>query len=158
MHGLDWILWGFVATVVFTLTAALFYGLGLTRMSWPYLIGLMYTPDRDRALFIGSIGHLLMGWVFSLFYIALFHSIHKATWWFGGIIGLVHGLYILTVVMFFLPAIHPRMAHEQQGPTVSKGLEAPGFLAMNYGVGTPLTVLASHFVFGAILGALYKVT
>lgn len=156
MNVLNWLLWGFVATLVFTLTASTFYGLGLTRMSLPYLIGLMYTADRDRARFIGFIKHMLLGWVFSLIYIAIFHGLHKANWWLGGIIGLVHGLFILAVVMLFLPAIHPRMAHEQQGPTTAKGLEPPGFFAMNYGAQTPLTVLVSHFVYGVVLGIFYR--
>jgi hypothetical protein len=35
-------------------------------------------------------------------------------------------------------------------------LEPPGFMALNYGIRTPISVLFSHFVFGAILGAFYQ--
>jgi hypothetical protein len=56
-----------------------------------------------------------------------------------------------------VPGLHPRMASEEQGPSVTRQLEPPGFLALNYGVRTPLTALAAHLVFGAILGAFYRV-
>jgi hypothetical protein len=67
----------------------------------------------------------------------------------------VHTAFVLTVVMQILPGMHPRMASEQHGPTVARQLEPPGFLALNYGVRTPVSVIFSHLVFGAILGAFY---
>jgi hypothetical protein len=54
------------------------------------------------------------------------------------------------------PAMHPRMATEQEGPTPTKQLESPGFMAPNYGRRTPITVILSHIVYGAILGAFYR--
>jgi hypothetical protein len=56
-----------------------------------------------------------------------------------------------------LPGLHPRMASEQRGPTPTRQLEPPGFLALNYGYRTPLTVILSHLVYGAILGSFYRV-
>ena len=55
-----------------------------------------------------------------------------------------------------LPAMHPRMASEQDGPTPTKQLEPPGFMALNYGRRTPIAVILSHIVYGAILGAFYR--
>jgi hypothetical protein len=49
------------------------------------------------------------------------------------------------------------MANEQYGPTVVRQLEPPGFFALHYGIRTPLSVLAAHAVFGAILGAFYHI-
>lgn len=49
----------------------------------------------------------------------------------------------------------PRMASEDHGPTVVRQLEPPGFLALNYGVRTPVSVVIAHLAFGAILGAFY---
>ena len=49
-----------------------------------------------------------------------------------------------------LPGLHPRMASEQRGPEARNLLEPPGFLALHYGVQTPLTILLSHMVFGLI--------
>jgi hypothetical protein len=67
-------------------------------------------------------------------------------------------LFVLTAGMRLIPGIHPRMASEQQGPTVVRQLEPPGFLALNYGIQTPLSVIAAHVLFGAILGAFYAVS
>ena len=56
-----------------------------------------------------------------------------------------------------LPALHPRMANEQYGPTIVRQLEPPGFLGLHYGWRTPLSVLLAHAIFGAILGAFYVI-
>jgi len=68
----------------------------------------------------------------------------------------VFAAFLLTAGMRILPGLHPRMASEQQGPTVARQLEPPGFLALNYGIRTPLSVLAAHVVFGAIVGGFYR--
>jgi hypothetical protein len=68
----------------------------------------------------------------------------------------VHASFVLAVGMPVMPALHPRMANEQYGPTVVKQLEPPGFFALHYGIRTPLSVLAAHAVFGAILGTFYR--
>src|SRR5438045_2860574 len=151
----SWLLWGFVATVVLTAILAGSQGIGFTRMNLPYLLGTMFTPDRDRAKLLGVLVHFANGWIFSLVYVAAFHSVGRATWWFGALIGLVHASFVLAVGMPALPGLHPRMANEQQGPTVVRQLEPPGFLALHYGARTPLSVLAAHAIFGAILGEFY---
>jgi hypothetical protein len=151
----SWLLWGFAATVVLTTWMSTSQGLHLTRMSIPYLLGTILTPDRDRAKLLGFLVHLLNGWAFSLLYVAAFQSWHRATWWLGAAIGLVHAAFVLTAGMRLLPGLHPRMASEQHGPTAARQLEPPGLLALNYGVATPLSVTAGHLVFGAILGAFY---
>ena len=38
-----------------------------------------------------------------------------------------------------IPGLHPRMASEYQGPTPTRQLEPPGFLALNYGRPTPIS-------------------
>jgi uncharacterized membrane protein YagU involved in acid resistance len=131
-------------------------GLGLTRISIPYMLGTFFTPNRDRAKLVGFCIHLLNGWLFSLLYVFAFQSWGEASWWQGGAIGLVHASFVLTVGMKLLPGLHPRMASEHHGPTVMRQLEPPGFLALNYGFQTPTTTLIAHVVFGMILGAFYK--
>jgi hypothetical protein len=155
MNGPSWLLWGFVATVVLTTVLAGSQGLGLTRMNIPYLLGTLVTPDRDRAKLVGVGFHLVNGWLFSLLYVAAFHAWGMATWWLGAVIGVVHAAFVLTAGMAVLPGLHPRMASEQRGPTVVRQLEPPGFLALHYGVRTPVSVLVAHALFGAILGAFY---
>ena len=148
-------MWSFVATLALTTVMAGSQGLRLTRMNLPYMLGSIFTPNRDRANVIGFVVHLLNGWIFSLVYVAAFRSWGRATWWAGAAIGLVQALFVLTVVVSLLPSFHPRMASEQKGPTVTRQLEPPGFLALNYGYQTPLSVLLAHLIYGAILGAFY---
>ena len=157
MNWESWLLWGFVATVIESTISASTQGLGLTRMNLPYMLGSAFTPDRDRAKLYGLIVHLLFGWVFSLIYVLIFQSLGAAGWWRGAIIGVLHALFVLVAVMAVLPGVHPRMATEQHGPEAQRLLEPPGFMAMHYGASTPLAVVISHAIFGAILGALYQI-
>ena len=157
MNWGSWLLWGFAGTVVLTSILAGSQGIGLTRMNIPYMLGTIFTPDRDRAKFIGFFFHFVNGLAFSFIYVASFHAIGRSTWWFGALIGLVHAIFVLTVALSILPALHPRMANEQRGPTVVKQLEPPGFLGLHYGIRTPISVLVAHAVFGAILGAFYVI-
>ena len=124
-------------------------------MNIPFMLGTMLTADRDRAKLIGFGVHLLNGWLFALLYAAAFESWQLATWWLGAAIGLVRALFVLVAVMPVLPAMHPRMASEQHGPTPTKQLEPPGFLALNYGRPTLLSVVLAHLVCSGILGASY---
>jgi uncharacterized membrane protein YagU involved in acid resistance len=152
----DTLLWGFVGTVVLTGIMSASQGLGLTRMNLPFMLGTMFTPDRDRAKLLGFGVHLLNGWVLAFVYAAAFQSWRLATWWLGLGIGLVHGLFVLLAVMPMLPGLHPRMASEQRGPEPTRQLEPPGILALNYGRRTPFSVILAHLVYGTILGAFYR--
>jgi uncharacterized membrane protein YagU involved in acid resistance len=151
-----WLLWGFVATVVLTSLMSASQGLGFTRMNLPYMLGTMFTPSRDRAKLVGFCLHLVNGWFFSLIYVAAFQLWGGATWWRGALTGFVHASFVLTAGMWLLPGLHPRMASEQQGPTLMRQLEPPGFLALNYGYETPISVIVAHVAFGIILGGFYK--
>jgi hypothetical protein len=156
MNWGSWLLWGFTATIVLTTISAGAQGLGLTRMNLPHMLGTIFTPDRDKARLYGFGIHVAAGWLFSLIYVLIFQSLGAAGWWRGVVIGLLHAFFVLVVVMGLLPGLHPRMASEQQGPSAQNMLEPPGFLALHYGVQTPLAILLSHAVFGAILGAFYR--
>jgi hypothetical protein len=156
MNWSSWLLWGFASTVVLTSVLAGSQGVGMTRMNVPYLLGTIFTPNRDHAKFIGIFCHFINGWLFSLIYVAAFQLVGKATWWFGGLIGLVQAIFVLAVALPALPALHPRMANEQYGPTVVRQLEPPGFLGLHYGARTPISVIIAHAIFGAILGGFYS--
>jgi uncharacterized membrane protein YagU involved in acid resistance len=158
MNWSEWLILGFLSTLVLTSILAGSQGLGMTRMNIPYMLGTMLTPNRDRAKIFGIFLHVINGWIFSLIYILTFEVFHFATWWLGGILGLLHALFVLTVGIPVLPSIHPRMANEQQGPTVVRQLEPPGFMALNYGIRTPISVIIAHIVFGCILGGFYYFT
>jgi hypothetical protein len=151
----SWLVWGLGATVVLTTMMAGAQALGITRMSLPYLLGSMLVPDRDRARAAGIAFHLVNGWIFSLAYVAIFHGARLFTPWFGGVVGLLHGLFVVAVGLPAMPGIHPRMASPTAGPTALRPLEPPGVLGLHYGVATPVVTVLSHVVFGVVLGALY---
>jgi uncharacterized membrane protein YagU involved in acid resistance len=156
MNWSSWLLWGFGATILLTTVMAGSQGIGMTRMNIPYLLGTVVTPDRDRAKLFGVLLHLVNGLVFSLVYVAAFHAWGGPTWWKGALIGIVHAAFVLTVVMSALPGLHPRMASETHGPTSVRQLEPPGFLALHYGMQTPISIVLGHLLFGIVMGAFYS--
>ena len=156
MNWPSWLLSGFLATLALSTLLALSQGLGMTRMNLPYLIGTFFTPEREKAKIYGFAVHLLNGLIFSVLYVLVFEDRDMANWWFGALLGLAQALFVLTVGMSLMPGLHPRMASEHEGPSANRQLEPPGFMALHYGYQTPVSVFIAHAVFGAILGALYK--
>lgn len=110
-----------------------------------------FTPDRSYAYALGFTSYLLGGWIFAALYWVGFMSLGAASWRLGAVIGLVHGLFLLAVMLPVMPYLHPRMATAYDGPTVVRRIEPPGFLGLNYGWRTPITTLLGQY--GAILGA-----
>ncbi|HTQ80172.1 MAG TPA: hypothetical protein VMM92_09255 [Thermoanaerobaculia bacterium] len=147
---------GFFATVLMTLVFSASQGMGLSRISLPFLLGSVFTPDRNRANVVGFVLHFLNGWLLSLLYALGLTLLGRSSWWLGGLFGLVHGLFVLTALMPLLPSFHPRMASEDDGPTPTRQLEPPGFLARNYGRRTPWIALVAHLAYGVLFGALYS--
>lgn len=158
MNWGSWLFSGFLATLALSTLLAGSQGLGLTRMNIPYMLGAIVTRNRDKAELYGFLMHVLNGWLFSAVYVLVFEAQHLANWWFGMLLGIAHALFVLTVGMTLMPATHPRMASEHHGPSAGRQLEPPGFMALNYGFRTPISVLVAHAVFGAILGSVYHIT
>jgi hypothetical protein len=156
MNLLSILLWGFGATVVLTTLTIAAQSLGLTRIDIPFIVGTMFTADRDRAKFIGLALHLINGWIFAFVYALFFQSLHLATWWFGALIGVMQGVIVIVAILPLLPGIHPRMVSDSRGPEPTRLLEPPGFLATNYGRMTPLVTIVAHAIYGALLGAFYS--
>ena len=152
MNAGDIILWGFAATVVLTTIMAASKPLGISRMDIPFLLGTMFTANRSKAAFYGLISHIVIGQVFAFIYAAAFVSVEINIWWFGLLIGLVHGAFVLSAGLQVLSAFHPRMAHPYQGPTPTRQLQPPGFFAINYGKGTPVVTMIAHLIYGCMLG------
>jgi hypothetical protein len=145
------ILWGLIATVAMTSVLEASRGLGFSRMSLPFLVGSLFVGNRRWALIVGFVVYTAGGWLFAFLYYLLFASVGIYTWWFGALAGLLHGIFLLVTALPLLPFIHPRMASEYHGASAQRQLEPPGFLAMNYGYGTPLTTLLGQVLYGATL-------
>jgi hypothetical protein len=148
------LLWGFGATLILTTILAVSKPIGITRMDLPFLLGTLFTGNRDKAPWYGFLCHLLFGWFFAFLYTATFITAGIHTWWFGLLIGFCHAVFVLSVGLQILSNFHPRMAPPYQGPTPTRQLEPPGFLALNYGSGTPVVTIFAHMIYGAILGSI----
>lgn len=154
---MDWAGWGvFGVAATAALTALLIAAqmAGLTRLDLPLLLGTFVSEDPDRARVAGFFLHLVFGQVFALGYALGFAVLNTATWWLGGLFGLLHVSLALTAIIPLLPGVHPRMASERSGPETRTVLEPPGVLALNYGRETPLVATAAHVLYGVVLGLL----
>lgn len=149
------LVWGFVGTAALTTIMYGSQGIGLSRLSLPFLLGTCLSASRSRAVAYGFVLYFLGGWLFAVLYCWLFTALGNASWWLGAITGALHAAFLLTAVLPVLPHVHPRMASMYAAPTAARRLEPPGFLGLNYGRGTPLTTLAAHLAYGVILGAGY---
>jgi len=61
------------------------------------------------------------------------------------------------IVTMLLPLVHPRMGTPFASAPRASQLEPPGFLMLNYGLRTPVVMLAAHAAYGAIIGAILQI-
>jgi hypothetical protein len=145
---------GFIGTLVLTTGMQAATELRLTRIDLPFLLGTAVTTDRIRARALGYALHFFFGLLFASAYYGVFQSIDEASWWLGAVLGLIHGLFAGTaLVNVLLPLVHPRMATIVSDASSTPLIEPPGFLLLNYGASTPAVMIATHVVYGAIVGA-----
>ena len=157
MDWAGWALFGVIATSTLTALMITAQLAGLTRLDLPLVLGSLVTADPDRARIAGFFIHLTVGQGFALGYAATFALLDRATWWLGGLLGLLHVGIAMTVLLPLLPGVHPRMASHRVGPSSTAVLEPPGLLALNYGIQTPAVAIAAHVVYGVVLGLLLQV-
>ncbi len=154
MDWAGWALFGLLATTTLTAVMIAAQLAGLTRLDLPLVLGTLVTEDPDRARVAGFFIHLAAGQGFALGYAAGFAVLGRATWWLGGLLGLLHAAVALTVLVPLLAGVHPRMDSHRAGPASTAALEPPGLLGLNYGAQTPLVAVAAHVAYGIALGAL----
>jgi hypothetical protein len=154
MDWSGWAIFGLIATAALTAVMIGAQLAGFTRLDLPLMLGTIVIPDPDRARVAGSLIHLVNGQGFALGYAAVFAAADDATWWAGGLLGVLHGAVALLVIVPLLPGIHPHMASERAGLSSGAALEPPGLMGLNYGRETPLVTMLAHVVFGVSLGLL----
>lgn len=145
-----------VGTSVMTVLMETAQARRLTRMSLPYILGTMITERRPLIRVCGSLFHLLNGLVFGSVYAVVFERLKRSGPLTGAAIGALHGATALVCIIPVVQEVHPRMSEEDEGPDPTPMLQAPGFLALNYGIQTPAGAMAAHLVYGAIVGAMYR--
>ena len=156
MDWAGWALFGLVATTALTALMIAAQLAGLSRLDLPLLLGTVVTEDPDRARVAGFVIHLAVGQGFALGYAASFALLERASWWLGGLFGLVHVAVALTVLVPLLAGVHPRMASARAGPASKATLEPPGLAGLNYGTQTPLVAVIAHLAYGVALGVLLE--
>ena len=156
MDWAGWALFGLVATSVLTAVMIVAQLAGLSRLDLPLILGSIVTDDPDRARVAGFLLHLGVGQGFALGYAATFALLDTASWWLGGLLGLLHVAIVLTVLVPLLAGIHPRMASNRAGPASTALLEPPGLLGLNYGSQTPAVAIIAHLAYGVSLGLLLR--
>ncbi|HEX6569567.1 MAG TPA: hypothetical protein VF015_10390 [Acidimicrobiales bacterium] len=154
MDWAGWALFGLVATAILTAIMISAQLGGRTRLDLPLILGTLVTEDPDRARAAGFLIHLAVGQGFALGYAASFALLDQATWWLGGLLGVLHGAVALMLLVPLLAGIHPRMATHRAGPASTAVLEPPGLVGLNYGAETPLVAAAAHIAYGIALGLL----
>ena len=156
MDWTGWALFGLLATTALTAVMMTAQLAGLTRLDLPLVLGTVLTEDPDRARVAGFFIHLAVGQAFALGYAVTFVHLHRATWWLGALLGMLHVAIVLLAVRPLLPGVHPRMASYRAGPASTAVLEPPGLLALNYGIQTPVVAILAHLVYGTVLGILLQ--
>ena len=154
---IEMMLWGGIATAAMTGIMQGAQGFGFSRLSIPFMVGTIFLENRRLATILGVAIYVLGGWAFAFLYFLALTSLNLLTWWAGGLLGLVHGLVLLVAALPLFPYIHPRMASDFDAPVAKPLLEPPGFLALNYGGGTPATMLLAQGVYGMLIGGLPQV-
>lgn len=145
---------GFVGTLVLTTGLRAATELRLTRIDLPFLLGTAFSGDRIRARAIGYALHFLFGLLFAGAYYLAFEAFGAAGWGLGGLLGAVHAAFAGTaLVNVLLPLVHPRMGTSFTSAASAPLLEPPGFMLLNYGRSTPIAMVVTHVVYGAIVGA-----
>ena len=145
---------GFLGTLLLTTGLRAATELRLTRIDLPFLLGTALTGDRARARAIGYALHFLFGLLFASVYYLAFEAFEEASWWLGALFGAVQAAFAGTaLVNVLLPLVHPRMGTPFTSASSAPLLEPPGFMLLNYGRRTPVVMLATHLIYGAIVGA-----
>ena len=117
--------------------------LRITRMSLPFMLGTFLTENRTWANVWGFVFHFANGIAFAVGYGLFFQVVGRSDWWLGAAAGLLHGVFVLSVLIPVIPDIHPRMASEDEGPDSTPMLQPPGFLALNLNVSQPAVVVVA---------------
>ena len=115
MDWAGWALFGVIATSTLTALMITAQLAGLTRLDLPLVLGSLVTADPDRARVAGFFVHLTVGQGFAVGCAATFALLDRATWWLGGLLGLLHVGIAMTVLLPLLPGVHPRMASHRAG-------------------------------------------
>ena len=112
MDWSGWALFGLLATTGLTAVMIAAQLGGFSRLDLPLILGTLVKRDPDQARVAGFLIHLVIGQIFALGYALIFMLLGQASWWIGGLLGLLHSAVALSVLIPMLVGIHPRPGHQ----------------------------------------------
>jgi hypothetical protein len=119
----------------------LIYGgplIGLPRIDVVSALGSLAAPNKQDAVTLGGAIHFTMGILFAMTYAALWSlGIGSATWWWGLIFGLVHGILVI-VSLYVVLHRYPQLSEILNGLPVMAA------------------ILLNHMVFGLVVAIVYS--
>lgn len=149
--AIDWLsalVWGVIATAVFTAFSMVGKAVGMTRMDLLDLLGsTVAEPDTGRSRLLGAVVHHVNGALLAVFWaygVALVDL--PANWWTGALWGVLLTAFAL-LMMTTMGSVHPAIQRDEQ--------DDPGLAATNFGAMTPMGSLMGHVVYGIVLGLGY---
>lgn len=143
------IIWGIVATIVFTLFSMMGKKMGMTRMDLLDLLGSMFVdPGTSTSKRLGLMMHLMNGALLAIAWAYGAALLNLPANWITAM-GWSVVLWLLALMMMStMGSVHPAIKNGTQ--------EDPGPAATNYGKKTPLGSLIGHLIYGLVLGLLYQ--
>jgi len=119
----------------------LIYGgplIGLPRIDVVSALGSLAAPNKQDAVTLGGAIHFTMGILFAIIYASLWSlGIGSATWWWGLIFGLVHGMLVI-VSLYVVLHRYPQLSEILNGLPVMAA------------------ILLNHMVFGLVVALVYS--
>ncbi|TMD45356.1 MAG: hypothetical protein E6I90_07455 [Chloroflexi bacterium] len=119
----------------------LIYGgplIGLPRIDVVSALGSLAAPNKQDAVTLGGAIHFTMGILFAIIYASLWSlGIGSATWWWGLIFGLVHGMLVI-VSLYVVLHRYPQLSEVLNGLPVM------------------VAILLNHMVFGLVVAIVYS--
>lgn len=130
--------------------------MGFTTLNVELLLGSLFTHDLSLlSAAIGTVLYLLLAGLLAYLYALGFVYVReRASWTIGLLFSLVH-VIMTGLVLDALGDIHPLLLRPPL-PIVDGHLLAPGLFATNFGVLTVAGLVALHFLYGGLVGALYQ--
>src|ERR1051325_7578378 len=93
------VLWGLIATIAMTAILQGSQGLGLSRLSLPFLVGTFFTDDRRLAFVLGFTAYSVGGCLFAFISYLTFASVGIYAWWYVALAGFIHAIFLLVCAL-----------------------------------------------------------
>jgi hypothetical protein len=119
---------------------------GWTDLNFGMIWGSIFTQHISAGTWVlGFVIHLVVSGLVALIYAAIFEAIRTSNWGLGLIGGAIHAV-IAGFLFAGLPSINTLMPE-----TIAN----PGAFAANYGAFTVVAFIATHLIYGMIVGGMY---